>query len=152
MGLGMTLQDYQTGIKTKLEANTFFTPVSDPVIVVAIEDQPGTIDTVQAALDGTIGVAVIIGEPKVQRQEQSRVTITSTCDVIENVNRNRGTGGTGKKASEIALMIWGVLEGASISVEFTALRPSRIEQTAADDGLVIWEVDVDSTSHFYVSS
>jgi hypothetical protein len=148
----MTLESFQTGIKTKLEADTFFTPVSNPVIAVAIEDQPGTIDTVQAALDGAVGVVVIIGAPKVQRQEQSRVTISATCDVIENTKANRGTGGTGKKASAIALMIWGVLEGHSISAEFTALRPSRIEQTAADDGLVVWEIDIDSTSHFYVSS
>lgn len=157
MGLAVILRDYQQGIADLLTAE--FTSTPPPNVEVVVEDQSdpadATIDTVQAVLDGDVGIILVVGAPKVQRQEQSRVTITSTCDIIENVKKNRSAGGTGVHAIDGALTAWAALDGKQItsnSGQFTALRPTRIEQAAADDGLVVWEIDVESTSHFYVTT
>jgi hypothetical protein len=94
------------------------------------------------------GAVIVCGFPSAARAEFGRVTFTLPLEIYENPKINRAAGGTLKTAAEIAENIWGILEGYTYSgyPQFTPLRPQRLAQVYADEGLIIYAVDVETTT------
>jgi hypothetical protein len=127
-----------------LGTNTWFASSS---ITIISEDQLDTPESIETYL-ASPGVVIVVGQPAFRRAENARVTITVPIEVYENPQINRAVGGTSKKSREIAENIWGICEDYSNASypQFTPFRPNRLEQIYSDDGLVIFVVDIETTT------
>jgi hypothetical protein len=144
MPTNTTSEKVQAAVIEALATNAWFASNS---ITCISEDQLDTPESVETYL-ASPGAVVIVGQPSFRRTENGRVGISVPVEIYENPQINRITGGTGKKAREISENVFGICEQyqSASYPQFTQLQPTRLEQIYADDGLVIFVVDVESSS------
>jgi hypothetical protein len=140
------LDDFQSGIVNALKADAYFT--QSPAVPVFAEDQPQAHKDAADALV-QVGIVALVGEPVVSIGDyRDKIVMQCTVALIENTDLNRGQTGTGRKARQLGLKAWALLHERILGL--IEWRCASLQQVAAGDGLVVWELEVRTDFPFAV--